>query len=172
MNTEPVSFGNRNLSAASGVLMLASAGARLIACSGGENGVYFVLSQIVLPLTANLLFFLCLLLDRPRLSSVPVGLGVLFFVLKSLTFESLLHTLLCIALYCTVLLIWMLTVFGALKKRVFAFLVFALPLAEHIASDISELANGADISGYLPELSVLCIMASLAVAALSTQKRS
>ena len=80
------------------VFMLASAVLRLVWVCGDDVSGWLFWSQGALPLLANLSFLTIVLRDsRDRLfrTAIPVWLGCIFFVLKALTFPSLLHTVLC-----------------------------------------------------------------------------
>ena len=100
--TEKISFYTERKSAlvqASVIFMLLSAIFRLVGCWGRWNDAFFAATQIALPLACNLLFILLVLtLGRRALwtTVLPVLLGVVFFIIKSFTFDSVLHTILCI----------------------------------------------------------------------------
>ena len=108
--TEKISFYTERKSAlvqASVIFMLLSAIFRLVGCWGRWNDAFFAATQIALPLACNLLFILLVLtLGRRALwtTVLPVLLGVVFFIIKSFTFDSVLHTILCILLYLLVAL--------------------------------------------------------------------
>ena len=61
----------------------------------------FIYTQIALPVLCNVLFIIIVLYMGKRLFSltfIPVLLGVVFFIIKSLGFDSIIHTLLCITI--------------------------------------------------------------------------
>ena len=153
-------------------LMLCAAAVRCFAYLGGDYGIWFTLSQIILPFLTIFIFIVAAALRNLLISAVAVFLGVLFFIFKALTFDSLLHTILCIVLYLLVLSLYCLTVIGVIKTKIPLVLAFALPLAEHVVQDIIEIILGADINGYLPELSVLLIMGALLCVALGLKRKN
>lgn len=163
---------NKNSAAVSAVFMFIAAIVRAIAYYGGEYDAFFTATQIILPFVTVIIFIFAALKQNLILSAAAVLLGVVFFIIKSLGFESVIHTVLCIMLYLLVLALYILTIFGIIKTKIPLILAFALPLAEHIIQDIIEIALGADISAYLPELSVLMIMASLLCVASGLRKKN
>ncbi|MBE6683395.1 MAG: hypothetical protein E7595_04485 [Ruminococcaceae bacterium] len=156
----------------SALLMLCAAAVRCFAYLGGDYGIWFTLSQIILPFLTIFIFIVAAALRNLLISAVAVLLGVLFFIFKALTFDSLLHTILCIVLYLLVLSLYCLTVIGVIKTNIPLVLAFALPLGEHVVQDIIEIILGADINGCLPELSVLLIMGALLCVALGLKRKN
>lgn len=154
----------------SALLMLCAAVVRCFAYMGGNYEVWFTVSQIILPFFTIFIFIVAAALRNLSVSAVAVFSGVLFFIFKALTFDSALHTVLCVMLYLLVLALYFLTVLGFIKTKIPLILAFAIPLAEHIVQDIIEIILGADISGYLPELSVLLIMGALLCVALGLEQ--
>lgn len=146
--------------------MALSAGLRLTYfLGGGRCGPLWL--HLVLPVAAALLFLLGHILGpRPTkvCSSAAVVLGVLFFVLKAADFAPL-HRALCTLLYLAVLMLYLLTALGALPTRRLLFPLFGLPLLYHIFVEDTQTYFFADppvpVFDWLPELSVLCIMAAL-----------
>ena len=117
------------------ILMIMSAVFRLIGCWNRFGDSYFAVTQIALPLCCNLLFILVVLTMGKRfffLSSVPVLLGVVFFIIKSFGFTSWLHTLLCIMLYVLVAVLYTSTVFGFIRTKWLLVPLFALPFLYHV----------------------------------------
>lgn len=88
----------------------------------------------------------------------PVAGFVVFFLYKALSFSSVLHTVLCTILYLAVLVFFLLTALGVLRTRIFLLLLAGLPLLVHIIMDLSDYEG---FFLFLPELSVLLLMASL-----------
>ena len=84
-------------------------------------------------------------------------------VLLALSFSSVLHTVLCSILYLAVLVFFLLTALGVLRTRIFLILLAGLPLLVHIIMDLSDYEG---FFLFLPELSVLLLMASLLCLAL------
>ena len=132
--TEKISFYTERKSAlvqASVIFMLLSAISRLVGCWGRWNDAFFAATQIALPLACNLLFILLVLtLGRRALwtTVLPVLLGVVFFIIKSFTFDSILHTILCILLYLLVAVLYTGTVFGRIRTKWLLVPLFGLPL--------------------------------------------
>ena len=129
-----------------------------------------VLESIVITLAAQ--WVLCLL-PWPLLAlfgrrtivplTAPVAGFVVFFLYKALSFSSVLHTVLCSILYLAVLVFFLLTALGVLRTRIFLLLLAGLPLLVHIIMDLSDYES---FFLFLPELSVLLLMASLLCLAL------
>ena len=129
-----------------------------------------VLGSIVIALAAQ--WVLCLL-PWPLLAlfgrrtivplTAPVAGFVVFFLYKALSFSSVLHTVLCSILYLAVLVFFLLTALGVLRTRIFLLLLAGLPLLVHIIMDFSDYEG---FFLFLPELSVLLLMASLLCLAL------
>ncbi len=135
--------------------------------------------HVLLPVLASAVFLITVPLcgeKDPRWTAISVWLGVIFFFLKSFTFASLLHTILCILLYLTVLVLYTLTIFSVIPTKVLLYPLFGLPLAYHLFVEdvqvylLSEMP--VPFVEWLPEISVLCIMASLFALAFALQKRT
>ena len=138
----------------------------------------FVLTQILLPVMCNLLFVVVILYMGRRffaLSCVPVILGVVFFIIKALGFDSVIHMILCICLYLAVAIIYTATVFGVIRTKWLLAPLCGLPLLYHIfVDDLSTLRadeNAMSLGEWLPEISVLCIMLSLLLICFAMKKR-
>lgn len=134
--------------------------------------------HLVLPLAAVVWFVVSVILwgeKEPRLTGVSVFLGVLFFLLKSFTFATVLHTVLCILLYLTVLTLYTLTIFGVIRTKVLLYPLFGLPLLYHIFVEDMQLyiltSPRPPLVEWLPEISVLCIMASLLAVSFAIRKQ-
>mgnify|MGYP000626998687 FL=1 len=97
----------------------------------------------------------------------PVAGFVVFFIYKALSFSSVLHTVLCSILYLAVLVFFLLTALGVLRTRFFLILLAGLPLLVHIIMDLSDYEG---FFLFLPELSVLLLMASLLCLALRLRR--
>lgn len=154
----------------SAALMLLSAFLRFLGYWGfwGNKSPDFILAQIALPIACNLLFaFIVVRMGRRHfaLTFIPVLLGVVFFIIKAVGFDSLLHTVLCIILYMLVAGIYGATVFGIIGTKLLLLPLFGLPFLYHVfVEDLGTiLADGSAMAleAWLPELSVLCIMLSL-----------
>ena len=160
------------------IFMALSAVFRIVGCWGKWNESFFAATQIALPLMCNILFILCLVLLGKKalwLSAVPVILGVVFFIIKSFTFDSWLHTVLCILLYLLVAVLYTGTVFGVIRTKWLLPPLFGLPFLYHIfVEDLAALrdtANPVTLSAGLQEISVLCVMLALFFTAIAMKKK-
>ena len=156
-------------------LMALSALFRVIGCWESMGDKLFAITQIVRPISCCLLFIVCILLFGKRwffLSSIPLLFGVVFFILKSFTFESWLHTVLCIMLYLLVALLYTATVFGAIRTKWLLVPLFGLPFLYHIFyEDVLAIKAGSfTLFTGLQEISVLCIMLALLFTAFGLNK--
>lgn len=100
---------------------------------------------------------------------LSVFLGVLFFIIKAQGFAHAWHTILCTLLYLLVFILYTITALGVASSLLPQKLVFALPLAFHIAQDLF-FPEPAFLAAPLPELSVLCIMGALLAATFALQQ--
>jgi hypothetical protein len=106
---------------------------------------------------------------------LSVVMGVVFFILKARNFEPL-HRTLCTILYVSVLVLFSITLMGLLPTKRLLYPLFGLPLAYHILVEDTRYYFFADppvpVRQWIPELSVLCIMAALLClsVALKTEK--
>ncbi len=160
------------------IFMALSAVFRIVGCWGKWDESFFAATQIALPLMCNILFILCLVLLGKKalwLSAVPVILGVVFFIIKSFTFDSWLHTVLCILLYLLVAVLYTGTVFGVIRTKWLLLPLFGLPFLYHIfVEDLAALrdtANPVTLSAGLQEISVLCVMLALFFTAIAMKKK-
>ena len=99
--------------------------------------------------------------EKPGLLAA-LALGVTFFILKATTFTPL-HRFLCTALYLGVLALFGGTVLGLLPTKKLLYPLFGLPLLVHlfIEDPPKYVFSGVPVWDWLPEISVLCIMAGL-----------
>lgn len=139
---------------------------------------YLFWIHLLLPLAAVVWFVFAVLRwgeTEPRWTVISVFLGVLFFFVKSFTFATVLHTALCILLYLAVLTLYSLTIFGVIRTKYLLYPLFGLPLIYHIFVEDMQLYILADppppFVQWLPEISVLCIMASLLAVSFALRKR-
>lgn len=160
------------------IFMALSAVFRIVGCWGKWDEPFFAATQIALPLMCNILFILCLVLLGKKalwLTAVPVILGVVFFIIKSFTFDSWLHTVLCILLYLLVAVLYTGTVFGIIRTKWLLVPLFGLPFLYHIfVEDLAALrdsANPVTFSAGLQEISVLCVMLALLFTAIAMKKK-
>lgn len=102
-------------------------------------------------------------------------LGVVFFIIKSATFAPW-HQALCTLLYLAVLVLFSATLLGLLPTKKLLYPLFGLPLVYHILVEDTQYYFFADppvpVWDWMPEISVLCIMAGLLCLSVSlkTQK--
>ena len=146
-------------------LMLLSAAARLWYYLADPVATAMTLSQADIFLLVGLPVFSAALFGRRTIVplTAPVAGFVVFFLYKALSFSSVLHTVLCSILYLAVLVFFLLTALGVLRTRIFLILLAGLPLLVHIIMDLSDYEG---FFLFLPELSVLLLMASLLCLAL------
>jgi hypothetical protein len=99
--------------------------------------------------------------------------GVFYFIVKAFTFAHWWHTALCICLYLAVLVLYCLTVIGVIPTKKLLYPLFGLPLAFHLfVEDVKNyVIPGADLHTWLPEISVLCIMAALLCVSVAMVKK-
>lgn len=160
------------------MLMLIAAVFRIIGCWGLWRDASFAWTQIVLPIACNILFALCVCLFGKKgflVSALPVLLGVVFFIIKSLTFDSKIHMVLCILLYLVVAVLYTGTVTGSIGTKWLLPPLFGLPFIYHVfVEDLPALSNTAQpvtFSAGMQEMSVLCIMAALFCTGMGLKKR-
>ena len=159
------------------ILMALSIAFRLIGCWGLWNDRSFALAQIALPIGSALLLMVFVWLFGRRalwMTFVPVILGAVFFIIKSLGFESTIHTVLCILLYAAVIALYSGTVFGLIQTKWILVALFGLPFLYHIFIEdlpvLGDTANPVSFSGGMQEMSVLCIMLGLFCLSISMKK--
>ena len=158
------------------ILMALSVAFRVIGCWGLWSDRSFALAQIALPIGSALLLiaFVWLFGRALWMTFVPVILGAVFFIVKSLGFESMVHTVLCILLYAAVIALYTGTVFGVIRTKWILAALFGLPFLYHIFVEdlpaLRDTANPVSFSGGMQEMSVLCIMLGLFCLALSMKK--
>lgn len=160
------------------IFMLLSAIFRLFGVWGRWEDEFFRNTQILLPLCCNLLYAMFVFLFGKRgffMSIIPVLMGVAFFIIKALGFDSWLHTVLCIILYLAVAVIYSGTVLGFIRSKWLLPPLFGLPFLYHIfVEDLARLrdtVNPMTLGEGLQELSVLCVMAALFCVGMGLKKR-
>ena len=171
--TERSSFGVQAMV----ILLSLSVVFRIIGCWGLWTDRNYLLLQIALPIFSALLLIASVLLFGKRalwVSFLPVLLGAVFFIIKSLDFESTIHTILCIVLYVAVIVLYFCTVFGILPTKWVLVPLFGLPFLYHIfVEDLAALrdtANPVSFSAGMQEMGILCIMLGLFFLSLSMKK--
>lgn len=160
------------------ILMALSAVFRLVGSIGLWGDSAYVVMQIILPICCNVLFIVCLILLGGHLfwsTSLPVLLGIVFFIVKALSFESWLHMVLCVALYLLVAVLYIVTVFGVIKTKWLLVPLFALPFLYHVCIEdvraLRDAANPVTFSAGMLEISVLCIMLALLFTVFAMKKK-
>jgi len=100
--------------------------------------------------------------------------GVFYFIVKAFTFAHWWHTAGCICLYLAVLVLYCLTVTGIIPTKKLLYPLFGLPLAFHLfVEDVKNyVIPGADLHTWLPEISVLCIMAALLCLSIAMEQKT
>lgn len=129
--------------------------------------------QILLPIAANLVFVLTLLesgRDRLYRTAIAVWLGCVFFAEKALGFPSPVHMVLCLCLYALAALLYTATVTGRVPTPVPLWFLFGLPMLYHLLVEDPR-KMGWPVHDWLPEVSVLCCMASLLSVSLAMRRR-
>ena len=100
-------------------------------------------------------------------------LGVAFFIVKATTFEPL-HQTLCTILYSAVLVLFCGTLLGLFPTKKLLYPLFSLPLIYHILVEDTQAYFFADppvpVWYWMPEISVLCIMAGLLCLSIGLQE--
>ena len=149
------------------LLMAAAALLRLGYYLPREMDLFTLLVQLLLPVLAACAFLLGMALGGRQAKAgvlTALVLGVAFFLIKATTFSPL-HQALCTLLYLTVLALFSATLLGFLSTKKLLYPLFGLPLLFHIfVEDPGKyiFANPpVPVWDWLPEISVLCIMAGL-----------
>jgi len=146
------------------------------AVEGGSAGTLLV--HLLLPVLAALTFFYVVLHrpDHAEYTALGVLFGVVFFIIKAFTFESRIHTVLCVILYLTVLTLYTATVFGRIPTKKLLYPLFGLPLLYHIFVEDMQLyvfaKPAVPFFYWLPEISVLLIMAGLLCISLGLERNT
>lgn len=159
----------------------ALAAAMLLLVSGAVRIAYYIITgfpmgslwdmivYVFLPVACCVVMAIMLLSRKNSLmpTIVPMLFGAAFFALKSFDFADdwifgkTVHTVFCICLYAVFALIYILTVSGVLNTRAVLMLVCGLPLLFHVFVEDIFVTPPADFISFLPELSVILIMAGL-----------
>jgi len=147
------------------VFMAASAALRLVYYLPKDLELWFAAVHVGLPVAAAACFLAAVFLgqrfEKPGLLAA-LTLGVTFFILKATTFAPL-HRWLCTALYLGVLTLFGGTILGLLPTKKLLYPLFGLPLLVHLFLEDPPkyLFAHVPVWDWLPEISVLCIMAGL-----------
>ena len=149
------------------ILLVFAALFQVIGRWGQWNDRIDAIVLIALPAASCLLLALCVLLFGKKgffLSSIPVLMGVVFFIFKLFSSTSWVHTVLCILLYLAIVIVYPATVFGWIRTKWLLPPLFGVPFAIHIARGFAKLTAMPDaitFSAGMQEMSMLCMMAAL-----------
>lgn len=159
------------------IMMALSAVFRLIGCWGLWRDPFFAATQIALPLFCNLVFIVCLLLFGKRafaVTCVPLLAGIVFFIIKAFTFDSLIHTVLCLMLYIGISVLYVLAVFGSVRIKYLLAPIFGAVFLYHVfVEDLAALrdtANPVTLAAGMQEMSVLCIVLAMFFVSLAMKR--
>jgi len=158
------------------IIMAASAVLRLIYYLTEPCSFSAMLIHMILPVSAAFLYIAGVLAEGKWGIPITVGavwLGILFFILKAFIMFTPLHRNLCTILYITVFTVYTLTALGYIPTKKLLYPLFGLPLLFHIFVEDTRDYLFADppvpYFDWIPEISVLCIMAALFCAAVAMQ---
>lgn len=159
-------------------LMLISSVIRIVYYTSRPMTPQIFWIYLVNTVAAAVVFFVAVVFfgrKLPQLTALPVAMGVAFFAYKALGFPSIVHTVLCLLLYAGVLALYALTVFGVIRTKYLLYPLFGLPFLYHLFVEDTQKYFFAEppvpVFEWLPEISVLCIMASLFFISVSLEKR-
>jgi hypothetical protein len=109
------------------------------------------------------------------LTVIPVTMGIVFFVARALEITRGIHTVLCIMLYTAVWVVYTLTVNGVIPTKKLLYPLFGLPFLYHaFYEDVVKYVLAAPMPPFdewLPEISVLMIMAGLFFLSVSLRRK-
>lgn len=158
------------------VWMLAAALIRLFYYLPKENSPSVFIIHLCMPVLASVIFLYGILSGGKKAvaaSMTAVAVGVVFFVLKAQAFAPL-HRNLCLLLYTAVLVLYFLTVLGIIPTVKLLYPLFGLPFLYHVLVEDTKAYFFAEppvpVVEWMPEISVLCIMASLFCLTFSMKK--
>lgn len=159
------------------VLMAAAGVLRLAYYLPRQMDAFTLVVQLILPVLAVCAFLVGMALGGKKAKAgvlAALALGVSFFLLKATTFTPL-HQALCTALYLGVLVLFGGTLLGYLPTKKLLYPLFGLPLLVHLfVEDPGKYffaSPPVPVWDWLPELSVLCMMAGLLCFSVSLQVR-
>lgn len=128
----------------------------------------FCYMQILLPIVCGLMFMAVILFAGGRafwLSSIPVVLGAVFFIVKAASSDGILNTVLCVIVSLLAAILYCSAVFSRQGEKWPLMLVFGLPLLYQLLirdrATILAQEGAMSLDEFIPELSVLCILLSL-----------
>ncbi len=150
------------------VLMGAAAAVRLTYFLSASLTLYVIIVHLLLPVSAAVLFIAGTVAEGKwfRILSIgAVALGIAFFIAKAFAEFSPIHRNLCTLLYITVITTYTLTVSGVIPTKKLLYPLFGLPFLYHVFVEDTQYYFFADppvpVWEWMPEISVLCIMAAL-----------
>lgn len=157
-------------------MMAVSVLIRMVYFAAHGGGAGHLTVHLLLPILAAVTFFVVVLKGMPaEYTALGVLFGVVFFIIKAFTFASKLHTFLCVILYLLVLSLYSATVFGLRPTKKLLYPLFGLPLLYHIFVEDMQLYVFAKppvpFFEWLPEISVLLIMAGLLCISLGLERK-
>ena len=135
--------------------------------------------HMILPVIAGLIYIAGVISEGKHgieMTVAAVWIGIAFFIIKAFMLFTPLHRNLCTLLYITVFVLYTLTALGYMPTKKLLYPLFALPLLFHMFIEDTRDYVFADppvpYFDWLPEISVLCIIASLLFAsiAIKTEK--
>ncbi|MBP3673811.1 MAG: hypothetical protein J6J18_08285 [Oscillospiraceae bacterium] len=133
--------------------------------------------HLVMPVAAAVIFLAGIVLGgrwAKAAGITAVVVGVVFFVIKATTFTPI-HQTLCTILYLAVLSLFTMTLLGLLPTKKLLYPLFGLPLLYHLLVEDTQAYFFADppvpVAEWMPEISVLCIMAALLSLSVSLEAR-
>ena len=162
----------------SAVLMLTAAVIRIVYYSMNVPDPVTLWLQCINVVAASVTFAALVLFPIKKaaaLTVIPVTMGIAFFVARALEITKGTHTVLCIILYTAVGVIYTLTVFGIIPTKKLLYPLFGLPFLYHaFYEDVVKYILAAPMPPFdewLPEISVLMIMAGLFLLSVSLRRK-
>lgn len=160
------------------IFMLLSAIARMLGVWGLWEDSSYRYGQIMLPMAASLIFVLFIFMFAQRgffLSIVPVFMGVAFFVIQALSYDSLWRMVSAIVVYVLLGLVYAGTVLGMIRSKwLLPPLLAAVFVYDILVIDLPRFTGAAapwTFHSFLQELSVVCVLVSLFCVSMGLKKR-
>lgn len=159
------------------ICMLLCAVLRIFYYSLRSFSIFELVTLLCLPVLSAVVFAVTVLFfgkSHIEITCASVLLGVVFFIIKAFSFDSIVHTILCVILYIAVLVLYTLTIFGIIPTKKLLYPLFGLPLLYHIFVEDMQLyilaSPPVPFIEWLPEISVLLIMCGLLLISLALKK--
>ncbi|MGI5976113.1 MAG: hypothetical protein ACOX68_00235 [Candidatus Limivicinus sp.] len=160
------------------IFMVLSIVCRVIGSWGHWDDSMFLYVHILFPIVCSLLFiaFLYFLGERSLwLTSIPVILGTVFFIIRAVQMGGLLHISMSILFYMLMALLYVATVLGIVRTKWVLVTVLGLLFIYQVAvEDISVFRSSAEsllFSDGMQRLSVRCVMLGLFFTSLAIKRR-